>query len=166
MTLKGRVLFFIKEKGIKKSDFFEATSIAASNFKGDGLHSELGGDKIVKILTAYPEISSDWLLTGKGEMLKEDVGSISIGDHNKMQYVKGSHNTVTVADSKASSYSVEELLQENNDLKNGYKLLKNQISLKDKELQLKDREIELLNKTIEEKELTINLLLKLSETVK
>lgn len=31
----------------------------------------MGGDKIVKILTVYPNLSPDWLLTGKGNMLRD-----------------------------------------------------------------------------------------------
>jgi len=70
LTIKDRILHFIEYQGVKKSEFFERTEIAASNFKGAGLNSELGGDKIVKILTIYPSLSSDWLLTGHGPMLK------------------------------------------------------------------------------------------------
>lgn len=41
-----------------------------ANFKGIGLKSELGGEKIAKILTSYPELSAEWLLLGEGDMLK------------------------------------------------------------------------------------------------
>ena len=34
------------------------------------MKSELGGDKIVKILTIYRDLSPDWLLIDIGEMLK------------------------------------------------------------------------------------------------
>ncbi|MBR1792428.1 MAG: hypothetical protein IJ764_02145 [Bacteroidales bacterium] len=38
--------------------------------------SEFGSDKIVSILTIFPEISADWLLLGKGEMLRQkEVGN-------------------------------------------------------------------------------------------
>lgn len=70
LTIKDRILYFIENQGIKKTEFFEKTEISASNFKGAGLNSELGGDKIVKILTAYSLLSSEWLLTGEGQMLK------------------------------------------------------------------------------------------------
>jgi phage repressor protein C with HTH and peptisase S24 domain len=70
MTIKEKILSFLTEKGIKKTEFFEKTHIASSNFKGAAINSELGGDKIAKILTLYPELSADWLLTGIGPMLK------------------------------------------------------------------------------------------------
>lgn len=71
LTIKDRILSFIEEKGIKKSDFYEASGIQSSNFKGRNLHSQPGGEMLVKVLTLYPELSADWLLTGEGEMLKQ-----------------------------------------------------------------------------------------------
>lgn len=68
MTIKEKILAFLKKKSINQLDFFENTGISASNFKGKAKESELGGDKIAKILTLYPNISPDWLLMDKGEM--------------------------------------------------------------------------------------------------
>lgn len=69
-TLKDKILQFIEYQGIKKQEFFEITGIASSNFKGANINSELGGEKLVKILTTYPELSADWLLRNEGEMLR------------------------------------------------------------------------------------------------
>jgi len=69
--IKQRVLKYIDNKKIKKVSFFEITSISASNFKGKAIESELGGDKIVSILTNYKDINPYWLLLGEGEMLCE-----------------------------------------------------------------------------------------------
>lgn len=69
-TIKGRILTFLAEKGIKKTEFFQATGLSESNFKGKNRSSQPGGDMIVEILTTYPELSSEWLIMGRGEMLK------------------------------------------------------------------------------------------------
>jgi phage repressor protein C with HTH and peptisase S24 domain len=68
--IKGRVIQFIENQHIEKQEFYKKTDLAASNFKGMGAKSELGGDRIVKILAAYPEISPEWLLQGIGNMIK------------------------------------------------------------------------------------------------
>lgn len=68
--IKERILTFLAQKGITKAQFYKETGLSDANFKGIGLKSELGGDKIVKILSIYPDISADWLLMGLGEMLK------------------------------------------------------------------------------------------------
>ncbi|GAA4276279.1 hypothetical protein [Aquimarina mytili] len=70
--IKQRITFYLENQGVKKSDFYKKTGISPSNFKGTGAKSELGGDKIVKIVTIFEDISPEWLLTGKGEMLKID----------------------------------------------------------------------------------------------
>lgn len=71
MTIKEKILTFLDSKGIKKAEFFESIGIAPSNFKGAAKLTELGGDKIVRILTAFPDLSADWLLRGEGEMLRQ-----------------------------------------------------------------------------------------------
>lgn len=78
MTIKDRILFFVAEKGIKKETFYSSVQMAASNFKGSAMKSDLGVDKIVKILDSYPELSTanniTWLITGKGEFtLESDI---------------------------------------------------------------------------------------------
>lgn len=69
-TIKERILSFLEYNGIKKADFYQATGVADSNFKGKNLYSQPGGDVLVKILTSYPNMSAEWLLTGEGDMLK------------------------------------------------------------------------------------------------
>lgn len=64
--IKGRVIEYIDYLGITKEYFYETTGLHASNFKGKGGLSELGGDKIAKILTVFNKLSSKWLLTGEG----------------------------------------------------------------------------------------------------
>ena len=66
--IKRRILEYLKINGISKASFYEASGIAASNFKGAGAVSELGGDKIVKILTLYKDLNANWLLTGRGNI--------------------------------------------------------------------------------------------------
>ena len=73
-TIKENILYFIEKQCIRKTEFYEKTEITASNFKGVGLKSEIGGDKIVKILSCYPNLSAEWLLTRKEPMLKIDNG--------------------------------------------------------------------------------------------
>ena len=53
LTIKDKILAFLKEKDIKKVDFFEATGIQSSNFKGKNMASQPGG------YTIHQEISQD-----------------------------------------------------------------------------------------------------------
>lgn len=151
MTIKDRILFFLKTQHIKKNDFFVETGIAASNFKGKGLDSELGGDKIVKILSSYPNLSSEWLLTGKGDMLKEGTYGVSMGNNN---------HQVNIGSSNILNESNIPFIKKDKKVVDEQELLKRKISdLKTENDHLKDK-IALLEKNISDKEYIISILKK------
>lgn len=70
LTIKDKIFTFLKKKGITKTEFYAETGIESSNFKGKNKDSLPGSAMLVKILTKYPDLSAEWLLTGRGEMLK------------------------------------------------------------------------------------------------
>lgn len=70
--IKERLLYFAKEQKFVMMDFYKKITVASSNFSGKGADSALSTDKIVHILTIYPELSADWLLLEKGEMLRKN----------------------------------------------------------------------------------------------
>ena len=86
LTIKERILSFLESQGIKKVDFFEATGIQSSNFKGKNMSSRPGGDMLVKVLTIYPQLSAEWLLRGEGNMIK------NISTHDKPQAANDNNN--------------------------------------------------------------------------
>lgn len=70
--IKGRIVKYLEIKGITREEFYRTSGIAASNFKGNGRKSELGGEKIANILTCYNDLNADWLLTGRGEIFRNN----------------------------------------------------------------------------------------------
>lgn len=65
-AIKRRLLEFIDFKGISKREF--CRNIDASNtFLAN--QSDMAAEKVVKIITVYPEINLNWLLMGAGNML-------------------------------------------------------------------------------------------------
>lgn len=71
-NIKERVLYISESKGITREKFFEDLGITYGNFKGKAKGKALSSDVLAKIIAKYPEISSEWLLTGNGEMLKSE----------------------------------------------------------------------------------------------
>lgn len=70
--IKERLIKYLKDSGISKKDFSEKTGISLWNITGKSVKSELGGEQISLIIGKYPNISPDWLLLGKGEMLRQN----------------------------------------------------------------------------------------------
>lgn len=71
-AVKKRLLQFAKTQKLMMGDFYKKISVVQSNFSGEGAKSALSTDKIIHILNIYPELSADWLLLEKGEMLRKN----------------------------------------------------------------------------------------------
>ncbi|WP_407479902.1 S24 family peptidase [Elizabethkingia anophelis] len=74
MSVKNRIKEFVEHNDITISAFEK--SINASNGYVNSISKSMGLEKIDKILEKYPNINLEWLLTGKGTMLKERNGEI------------------------------------------------------------------------------------------
>jgi hypothetical protein len=117
--IKQRILQYIDFKGIKKEYFFEITGISASNFKGEGLKSDLGGDKIAKILSNFPDLNPTWLMTEKGDMCIMPLNKLDI-DHlteSRNQQING-ENGANVVDTRHSMKLYESLKKKRPELFN------------------------------------------------
>lgn len=75
MGSTDRMREYLDYKGITKYKF--CNDLGFSNKFLDN-SSNMGTDKACKILHHYPEINSEWLLTGNGPMIKEDNTSVMI----------------------------------------------------------------------------------------
>ena len=158
-----RLKDYIDYKHISTSAFEKSIGMSNASF-GKSLKNNgtIGADKLENILSVYTDINPEWLLTGRGSMLKDrEGGNINIGDYNKV--VSGNGNVLNESPAhyetkrkKTGNNDFSNIEIENDNLRVGYKLLKNQITMKDQEIKLKDREIELLNKTILDKEQIIS----------
>lgn len=75
-----RMKEYLDYKGITKYKF--CNDLGFSNKFLDN-SSNMGTDKACKILHHYPEVSSEWLLTGNGPMLKENNTDIVIMNNDR-----------------------------------------------------------------------------------
>jgi repressor LexA len=72
-NIKERILYFTDLENISKEYFFEDLGVTYGGFKGKAKEQALSSDVIERIITKYPKLNPDWLLTGKGEMLRDDL---------------------------------------------------------------------------------------------
>ena len=68
MGLKDRIKLFLKEHGISQRKF--EIAIGKSNGYVNNIVKTISADALNSIAKAYPELNTEWLLTGEGEMLK------------------------------------------------------------------------------------------------
>jgi len=80
MGSTDRMREYLDYKGISKYKF--CNDLGFSNKFLDN-SSNMGTDKACKILHHYPEINSEWLLTGNGAMLKENNDTIIIMNNER-----------------------------------------------------------------------------------
>ncbi|MCT4580803.1 MAG: S24 family peptidase [Flavobacteriales bacterium] len=71
-TIKDRVIQIIDNKEVSKESFFRTIGMTSANFRGKAKETPLNSNAIKEIITNYPEINLQWLITGEGEMVKED----------------------------------------------------------------------------------------------
>ena len=71
--IKERILQFIEYKGISKYKFYQETGITRGVLDKESGISE---DNIAKFIAYSDEINLEWLLLGKGEMLKRNVNEM------------------------------------------------------------------------------------------
>lgn len=85
MTTKERFIEYLKIKGIGQTFFEESSGLSRGSISQK---SGFSANSIEKIAIACPDLNLEWLIIGKGNMLKESgdiIGSIQ-GDGNKIEY--------------------------------------------------------------------------------
>ncbi|NDV45477.1 helix-turn-helix transcriptional regulator [Paludibacter sp. 221] len=68
--IKERIIQFIEYKGIPKEEFYLKIGMTSASFRGNAKKTPLNSNAIENILSEIPDINPEWLLTGKGEMIK------------------------------------------------------------------------------------------------
>lgn len=69
-TTKERIIQYIESKGFSVKEFLEKTEIKRGFLDSDKLKATVSDIFITKIIAKYPDINLEWLVTGRGEMLK------------------------------------------------------------------------------------------------
>jgi hypothetical protein len=112
--IKERIIYFVENQSIKKKDFFYKVGITSANFRGNAVNTPLNSNTFENIFALYPEINLEWLITGKGNMLKSDV----LNNQNNIENIDN--------DPKYKDQSNQSLLQEIENLKNTISLLESE----------------------------------------
>lgn len=79
--IKERIIQLIEYKCIAKENFYKKIDVTSANFRGKAKNSDVGSITIAKIISQIPDVNPEWLITGKGSMLKEDIIEAKKQDH-------------------------------------------------------------------------------------
>jgi hypothetical protein len=71
-SIKERIKEFAENTGENKDLFFEKIGVTSANFRGKKLQTGVNADLIEKIVSIYPDIDLQWLITGKEKSTKEN----------------------------------------------------------------------------------------------
>lgn len=68
-----RILQLAEDKGLTKSAFLKKTGIPRGLLDANKLAHTVGDKQLAAILSAFPEVNLEWLITGQGQMYKPTV---------------------------------------------------------------------------------------------
>ena len=70
--IKDRIIQVIEYKGIAKEIFYKKIGMTSASFRGKAKETPINSTAIENILSEINDLNPEWLLTGKGTMLKEE----------------------------------------------------------------------------------------------
>ena len=108
MNVQSRLFDFISSKKISISDFERACGL--SNGYVHKIKNSVGKRGLLDIQRKFPELNTDWLLTGEGEMLNDTSSYIVNSDHHGTSVAGNGNNVNTISaleksDGTAKTYS-------------------------------------------------------------
>ena len=134
-VLKRRILEYADSKGIKKYEIYQNTGIS------NGVLSQKGGlseDNVMRFLSHYSDLSPEWLLTGKGAMLRGQSAPEVAPPPSEPAFPG------FIEEIKSLSVKVGRLEAENEHLRTAIEAKQKEIEAKQREIDNKEREIKRL----------------------
>lgn len=103
MTVKDRINEFRRLKNLSSRGFESRCGLSNGYLRQ--LRNSPTADKIEIILSAFPELNREWLMTGEGEMMRSRISQTSHG--NNSPNIAGDNNTLV--DSGLLSKALDEI---------------------------------------------------------
>lgn len=81
--VRGRLKAYLQEKNISQNKFAKAIGVSPAFV--NNISKGIGADKLQRMSNIFTDLNTDWLLTGKGNMLKEQSVSTNSDSTNQQQ---------------------------------------------------------------------------------
>lgn len=86
--IKERISQLLETKSIPKEAFYQKIGMTSASFRGKAKETPINSNAIENILSEIPDVNLEWLLTGKGEMVKKE----KVKGEKKELYATASHS--------------------------------------------------------------------------
>ena len=107
--LKEKILQYLEFKGFSKYEFYQKTGVS------NGVLSQKSGlseDNLLRFLSCYKDVNPEWLLTGKGSMIKSEEKSRINQNITGNSNIQSGNDTSITGDCKQQVEKLEAKLQE------------------------------------------------------
>ena len=104
-TVKERLIDFIKSKPMTQKYFCE--KIGVSNNFINSIRSGVSYEKLFRIKEEFPEMNTDWLLYGEGEMLNSQLPAVENGGKQIPFFDVESEKKIDVANRRVIDYALK-----------------------------------------------------------
>lgn len=91
--MKDRIITFVNHLGIPVSKFEKECGFSNAYVKN--IRTGISASKLSAILKAYPQLNPEWLMTGKGEMLRPSAGANLDFDFSSGKHIQSPHTEIT-----------------------------------------------------------------------
>lgn len=86
MAIKERIKAFIEHEGISTTQFEKKCGLAKGFVKN--IVNTISVDKMQNILSAFPELNANWLISGEGKMIHEKSDILALAEEAQ-KYLRG-----------------------------------------------------------------------------
>lgn len=147
MSVKERIIEYIKYKGISNSEFCRTIGVSTAFISS--MVRSIQPDKILSIALKYPDLNTGWLMTGEGEMLKS--GMVDASDPN-IKNLKFTLEEIGEAQDRAMAKLIRDKVLYQSEVVDALTELKNQLKSENEFLKSENKRLQgIISELIKEK---------------
>lgn len=104
--IKERIIQLLEKKGIAKEEFYVKIGMTSASFRGNAKKTPLNSNAIENLISIIPDVNPDWLLTGRGSMLKARSDSENPTKIAHDSFIKSSEKIMNAVEIIANSNKI------------------------------------------------------------
>lgn len=107
MSVKERIKEFIAAENISIRQFCQTIGVSPTYV--NSIRKSILPDKLDSIAMHFPNLNTDWLITGRGDMYQDKIGVVDAGDGEKLVDFLMSQNKTQLHIIEDQAYSIRKM---------------------------------------------------------